>query len=119
MEPLDYPQMKTEVCDWMERTHTMVLSTCAAVENNRQVTARMMSTIHKDGRVYFQTGPTAKFDQLRQNPLVALCQGALPGAGRHGKRPLPLSHDRESGSKDARKTALQGPDEVQVWLSSG
>ena len=81
MEPLDYPQMRTEVYDWMERTHTMVFSTCAAVENNRQVTARMMSTIHKDGRVYFQTGPTAKFEQLRQNPLVALCAGNVQVEG--------------------------------------
>lgn len=81
METLDYPQMNAEVRDWMERTRTMVFSTCAAVENNRQVTARTMSTIHRDGRVYFQTGPTAKLDQLRKNPLVALCAGNVQVEG--------------------------------------
>src|SRR5512140_3574633 len=75
METLNYSEMADEVCDWMEHTKTMVLSTCAAVETDRRVTARMMSTIHKDGRVYFQTGPTNKLEQMRKNPLVALCAG--------------------------------------------
>jgi general stress protein 26 len=89
MEVLDYSEMEREVVDWMERTRLMVLSTCAATEADRQVTARSMSTIHHAGKVYFQTGPTTtKFDQIRQNPLVALCAGNVQVEG----MARPLAH---------------------------
>ena len=81
MEALDYSEMEAEVVDWMERTRLMILSTCAAMGADRQVTARSMSTIHHAGKVYFQTGLTTKFEQLRQNPLVALCAGNVQVEG--------------------------------------
>ena len=81
MEPLNYSELEGEVMDWMERTRLMILATCAATDSNRQVTARSMSTIHYAGKVYFQTGPTTKFDQMRQNPLVALCAGNVQVEG--------------------------------------
>ena len=89
MEALDYSRMEGEVVDWMERTHLMVLSTCAATETDRQVTARTMSTIQHAGKVYFQTGLTStKLDQLRRNPLVALCAGNVQVEG----LACPLAH---------------------------
>jgi hypothetical protein len=90
MEPLNFSEMETEVRDWMERTRTMVLSTCAAVDGDRQVTSRSMSTIHRDGKVYFQTGSTAKYAQMQKNPLVALCAGnvQLEGTARECGHPL-------------------------------
>lgn len=92
MEALDFTQMTAEVYDWMERTRTMVFSTCAAVDTDRQVTARTMSTIYNDGHVYFQTGPTTtKFAQLRQNPRVALCAGNVQVEGYARALAHPLS----------------------------
>jgi len=82
MEALDYSGMEAEVVDWMEHTRLMVLSTCAGTEAERQVTARTMSMIQHAGKLYFQTGLTStKFDQLRRNPLVALCAGNVQVEG--------------------------------------
>ena len=82
MEVLDYSEMENEVVDWMEHTRLMELSTCAATDVDRQVTARSMSMIHHAGKLYFQTGlTTTKCHQLRQNPLVALCAGNVQVEG--------------------------------------
>lgn len=57
---------------WQEfgESKKMVLSTAV----NDVVTSRMMSVIHLNNQLYFQTDHTfRKYEQLKKNPHVALC----------------------------------------------
>lgn len=72
--PLSQTDLEKEVLEFLDRTPTLVLSTSAA----DRVTARMMSVIHVGLAVFFQASTeSTKFEQMQQNPHVALCAGNL------------------------------------------
>ena len=74
MDILNYEILENEITQWMDRTHLMVLATCAATDAQHQVSARMMSVIHDGLKIYFQTGrDSGKCAQMLANPCVALC----------------------------------------------
>ena len=66
-------KFENEYCDFLAefgKGKIMVLSS----SKNDKVTSRMMSVIQIDGTFYFQTDKSfRKYDQLINNPLVALC----------------------------------------------
>lgn len=66
-------KFENEYCDLLaefSKGKIMVLSS----SKNDKVTSRMMSVIQIDGTFYFQTDKSfRKYDQLINNPLVALC----------------------------------------------
>lgn len=68
MEDLEF---KNKVFEELEKKNHMVLGTSA----NNRVTARTVSTIFMNGKIYFQTDvELLKYIQLSQNPNVALCE---------------------------------------------
>ncbi|MBN2302840.1 MAG: pyridoxamine 5'-phosphate oxidase family protein [Anaerolineae bacterium] len=67
---ISYDDLARSIIKQLDKTPEMVLATCAG----DRVTARMMSCIHRDLRIYFQTDRGfLKYEQIVQNPNVALC----------------------------------------------
>jgi uncharacterized pyridoxamine 5'-phosphate oxidase family protein len=68
--PLDYTGNAIKVFEDLKQKRLMVFASCA----EQKVTARMMSVIHHNQKIYFQTGANSvKFEQLSNNPNAALC----------------------------------------------
>ena len=67
---LDYNQLEEEIFETLKSKAVFVVATC---DNNR-VTARNLSCVIKDKKIYFQTDKTfIKYQQIINNPKVALC----------------------------------------------
>jgi general stress protein 26 len=70
MDTLSFDDLKSEVMIHLDKRHLMVLATSA----DDHVTARMMSVVHRDLHLYFQTDANfQKTQQIKKNPNVALC----------------------------------------------
>jgi general stress protein 26 len=70
MMELDYIVTMEEVFQHLGKSRIMVLATCS----KDRVTARSMSCIMMNQRIYFQTDRRfLKSEQIRENPKVALC----------------------------------------------
>ena len=64
-------EFKKKVLAELEKKTRMVLATCA----NNRVTARNVSTIFMNQKIYFQTDKEfLKYFQITENPYVALCE---------------------------------------------
>jgi hypothetical protein len=84
---LDFESLKQEAIDAIERNKTMVLATCS----DNKVTARTMSCVSNDLKIFFQTGDdTIKFKQMKENPNIALCCSnmTIEGIARFLNHPL-------------------------------
>lgn len=69
-EPLDFAVEKEKQFSELTGKKVMVLATCA----DNKVTARNMSVIFLDGKIYFQTDSVMeKARQIEKNANVALC----------------------------------------------
>ncbi len=67
---LNYNELENEILELLTKSHTMVLATCL----NNKVSARNMSCIVVDKKIYFQTDKNfLKFKQIDSNVNVALC----------------------------------------------
>ena len=74
MEPLDYSILEKEVIEFVSNNNKMVLAT----SSNNRVTARMMSIVNQGMTISFQTDKDfLKFQQIEENPNVALCTGNI------------------------------------------
>lgn len=74
MEKLEYAEVEKETIDFISKNKLMVLAT--SFENH--VTARMVSIVNDGMIVYFQTDKNfVKYQQIKQNPNVALCIGNI------------------------------------------
>ena len=74
MENINYDVLKQEVGDLLDQHRIMVLATAA----QDHVTARAVSCIRQDLRIYFQTDSDfLKCRQIEENPRVALCGGNM------------------------------------------
>lgn len=77
---------------WQEfgESRTMVLSTSL----NDIVTSRTMSMIALNGKLYFQTDKTfRKYDQLSQNPHIALCKDNIQIEGECSELGIPADNE--------------------------
>lgn len=105
----------------------MVLATAL----QHQVTARTMSILMMDGAFYFQTDIAfRKYEQIRQNPHVALCTDNIQIEGTCEEMGAPVNHpafcdaySRHFPSSYTRYTALPGerlfrviPAYIQTWI---
>jgi hypothetical protein len=84
---IDYQVLEKEFIDFIDVHKILILATAA----NNRVTARAMSCVHIGLKIYFQTGKTSiKYNQLKQNPHVALCCNnvQIEGLARIGEHPL-------------------------------
>ena len=74
MEKLDYEELEREVGDFITKNNKMILATCS----NNRVTARMMSIVNQGMTIFFQTDKEyLKYQQIVENPNVALCTGNI------------------------------------------
>jgi general stress protein 26 len=118
MEPLDYHLLEKEVIELIDRNRLMVLATCAAKDTDRQVTARMMSTIHQGLTIFFQTGRTSvKYAQMLENPCVALCAGNMQIEGAASMKGHPLAPENQFFAEQYR-TLHRGSYETYSHLAS-
>lgn len=93
MEELNYAYLKDEVSKLLDGNKHMVLATCS----HDRVTARMMSVVHKDLKLYFQTGKdSVKSTQIGENPNIALCAGNIQIEGTASGRGHP--HDEDNAA---------------------
>jgi uncharacterized pyridoxamine 5'-phosphate oxidase family protein len=69
---IEYAILEEEIIHFLEDNKILVLATSA----NDRVTARSMSCVNIGINIYFQTDKRfIKFEQIKQNPQVALCAG--------------------------------------------
>ena len=79
MDQIHYDDLKQEIIDLLEQNREMVLATAA----HDHVTARSVTCIHKDFKIYFQTDTNfLKYRQIGANPSVALCAGNMQIEGK-------------------------------------
>ncbi|MFY9174217.1 MAG: pyridoxamine 5'-phosphate oxidase family protein [Peptococcia bacterium] len=68
---LNYQEMERELIDLLNQHNLWVLAT----SSNDKVTARTMSIVNIGLRILMQTGNNSeKYEQIMQNPQVALCR---------------------------------------------
>jgi general stress protein 26 len=71
---IKYTILEQEIIQFLDDHKILILATSA----NDRVTARSMSCINIGLTIYFQTDKRfIKFEQIKQNPKVALCAGNL------------------------------------------
>lgn len=69
---IEYTNLEQEIIQFLDDHKILILATSA----NDRVTARSMSCVNKGLFIYFQTDKRfIKFEQIKQNPIVALCAG--------------------------------------------
>lgn len=74
-----YSEEFKRLFDMMGKAQKMVLATCS----NNRVTARTMSFILENEKLYFQTDKNfTKCRQIKENPLVAVCWNNVQIEGR-------------------------------------
>ena len=92
---IDYAMLEQEIIRLLDDHKILILATSA----NDRVTARSMSCVNIGLNIYFQTDKRfIKFDQIKQNPQVALCAGnvQIEGMAKIG------NHSLDSSNKDCR-----------------
>lgn len=93
MEEMNYEDLRNEVLKLLDSNKYMVLATCS----HNRVTARTMSIVHKDLKLYFQTGRSfVKSKQISENPNVALCAGNMQIEGTASGKGHP--HDEDNAA---------------------
>lgn len=81
MKYLDFAEAEKETIDYISKNKIMVLAT----SSKDRVTARMMSIVNDGLVIYFQTDiDFLKYQQIKENPNVALCIGNIQIEG-HAK----------------------------------
>ena len=79
MEELNFERHQREVIDFLNGNKHLVLATCS----DRHVTARTISVINNGLKMLFQTDRDfAKYQQIKENPNVALSCGNIQIEGR-------------------------------------
>jgi len=84
---LDFESLKQEAIEAIERNKTMILATSA----NDHVTARAVSCINIDVKIFFQTSTEMiKYKQMEKNTNISLCFSniAIEGTVRFLNHPL-------------------------------
>lgn len=90
---ITYRNLKEEVIDFLNKNHLLVLATSLS----GKVTARTVNCINKDLTVFFQTSKlSVKYQQMQQNPNVALCFGNMQMEGLAQIRRHPLHYFNRS-----------------------
>lgn len=90
---IDFQEAKARLFGMMQNGKIMVLAT----SQNDRVTARAMSCIVFDEKIYFQTDKTfLKYQQIKSNPNVALCFSnvQLEGTAKTAGHPLDAKNSR-------------------------
>ena len=88
---IEYAILEQEIIRFLDDHKILVLATSA----NDRVTARSMSCINIGLNIYFQTDKRfIKFEQIKQNPQVALCAGnvQIEGMAKIGNHSLDSSN---------------------------
>lgn len=81
MKYLNFAEAEKEAIDYISKNKIMVLAT----SSKDRVTARMMSIVNDGLVIYFQTDiDFLKYQQIKENPNVALCIGNIQIEG-HAK----------------------------------
>jgi len=89
---IDYETLRSEVIDLLDRHKTMVLATSAS----DRVTARSVSCVHKDLKIFFQTDKNfLKYKQMAHNPNVAFCAGNMQIEGTAKVKGHPLDKNNK------------------------
>ena len=84
---LNFIEFQREIFELLGDKKIMVLAT----SSDNRVTARNMSCVIMDQKIYFQTDKTfLKYDQILNNPNVALCTDniQIEGVAKIGKHPF-------------------------------
>lgn len=98
MEEINFKKLKLEMIEFLNENKHMVLATCA----DNHVTARTVSIINHDLKIFFQTDRDfVKHKQIKQNPNVALSSGniQIEGKAQITCHPLENSFFRDSYQK--------------------
>lgn len=88
---IEYAVLEKEIIRFLDDQRTFVLATSAA----DRVTARSMSCVNNGLTIYFQTDKRfLKCDQIKENPLVAMCAENVQIEGKAviGSQPLAPSN---------------------------
>ena len=90
---IDFQDTKARLFDMLKPGKKMVLAT----SENGRVTARSMSCIVFDEKIYFQTDKSfLKYQQIKSNPNVALCYAnvQIEGTAKTAGHPLDAQNSR-------------------------
>lgn len=100
---IDFSKLKTEVADLLETKKVMVLAT----SSNNRVTARSMSCVIIDSKIYFQTDKTfLKCEQMSSNPNVALCFGNIQIEGTAKIKDHPFEEQNRTFIEEFKKAYI-------------
>lgn len=97
---INFSELKREILELLVDKKTMVLAT----SSDNRVTARNMSCVIINDRIYFQTDKTfLKYEQILNNPNVALCTDNIQVEGIAKTRKHPFDEENKEFVKSFEK----------------